>query len=181
MEEQQYKRLERKLVKKGSIIEIYEDTMEAPNGHISKWDFIQHKGAAAIVPVDEDGKLLLVRQHRPSIGKMTLEIPAGGMNPGEDYKTCAMRELEEETGYRTEDAEPLLELFTTVAFCNEKIGIYYTEHLIPSEQNLDEDEFVTVERHSLEELVSMILRGEIQDGKTISAILAYQAKKNRQA
>ena len=120
------KRLERNMVHKGVIVDFYEDSMQMPNGNIAKWDFISHKGAAAILAVDEDGKLLMVRQYRGAVEKNTLEIPAGGLNTDETFKTCAIRELEEETGYRTLDATPLIELFTTVAFCNEKIGIYYT-------------------------------------------------------
>jgi ADP-ribose pyrophosphatase len=118
----------------------------------------------------------MVRQYRNAIEKYSLEIPAGGLNKGEDMKTCAARELEEETGYRSENIEHLLDLYTTVAFCNEKIGIYYASDLIPSKQNLDEDEFVTIESYTLEELVGMILNGTIDDAKTISAILAYKTK-----
>ncbi len=172
----EYKRIQRELIHQGHIIDYYTDTMEIPNGKTAKWDFIQHKGAAAIVPVDQDGKIIMVRQYRNAIEKYSLEIPAGGLNSGEDMKTCAQRELEEETGYRSEKIEHLIDLYTTVAFCNEKIGIYYTNELIESKQNLDEDEFVTVERFSLEELVDMIFTGVIDDAKTISAILAYKVK-----
>lgn len=172
----EYKRVKRELVHKGVIIDVYTDHMEIANGHTAKWDFIGHKGAAAIVPVDSDGKIIMVRQYRNAIEKNTLEIPAGGLNPDEDMKTCATRELEEETGYRSEKVEHLIDLYTTVAFCNEKIGIYYTNELIPSKQNLDEDEYVSIERYTLEELVNMIFQGDIVDGKTISAILAYKTK-----
>ncbi|BCN31408.1 NUDIX hydrolase [Anaeromicropila herbilytica] len=171
-----YKRLKRELIHKGQIITFYEDHIELPNKNIAKWDFIEHKGAAAIVPVDEDGKIIMVRQYRNAIEKWSLEIPAGGLNPGEDMKTCAMRELEEETGYKSTKVEHLIDLYTTVAFCNERIGIYYTNELVPSNQNLDEDEFVTIERYTLEELVKFIFDGEIDDAKTISAILAYKTK-----
>lgn len=176
----QIKRINRKQIHKGSIVDFYEDTMQMPNGNIAQWDFISHKGAAAILAVDEEGKLLMVRQYRGAVETNTLEIPAGGLNPGEDFKTCAIRELEEETGFKTIDALPLIEIYTTVAFCNEKIGIYYTEQVIPSKQNLDEDEYVTIERYSLDELVDMILNGTIEDAKTISAVLAYKAIKDRQ-
>ena len=176
----QIKRINRKKIHKGAIVEFYEDTMQMPNGNIAQWDFIHHKGAAAILAVDEEGKLLMVRQYRGAVEANTLEIPAGGLNLGEDFKTCAIRELEEETGFKTLDAIPLIEIYTTVAFCNEKIGIYYTEDLIPSKQNLDEDEYVTIEKYSLNELVEMILNGTIEDAKTISAILAYKAVKERQ-
>jgi ADP-ribose pyrophosphatase len=170
------KRIKREPIHKGHIIDVYCDTMELPNGKTAEWDFIGHKGAAAIVPVDKDGKIIMVRQYRNAIEKNSLEIPAGGLNPGEDMKTCATRELEEETGYRSDKVEHLIDLYTTVAFCNEKIGIYYTNNLIPSSQNLDEDEYVTIEKYSLEELVQFIFDGVIDDAKTISAILAYKTK-----
>lgn len=172
----EYKRIKRTLVHKGHIIDMYTDTMQLPNGKQADWDFIGHKGAAAIVPIDENGKIIMVRQYRNAIEKYSLEIPAGGLNTGEDMKTCAARELEEETGYRSEHIEHLIDLYTTVAFCSEKIGIYYTKDLIPSRQNLDEDEFVTIERYTLSELTQMIFNGDIEDAKTISAILAYKTK-----
>lgn len=172
----EYKRIKREPIHQGRIVNFYCDTMELPTGKTAEWDFIEHKGAAAIVPVDQDGKIIMVRQYRNAIEKNTLEIPAGGLNSGEDMKTCATRELEEETGYRSNHVEHLIDLYTTVAFCNEKIGIYYTKDLIQSEQNLDEDEYVTIERYTLEELVQFIFDGVIEDAKTISAILAYKTK-----
>ncbi len=171
-----YKRLKRDLVSKGTIIEYYVDTMQIPNGNTEKWDFVNHKGAAAIVPVDENGNLIMVRQYRNALERYTLEIPAGGINPGEDMKTAATRELEEETGYRSDHVEHLVDINTTVAFCNEKIGIYYTTELIPSKQHLDENEILTVERHSIPELEKMIYAGEITDSKTIVAVLAVKDK-----
>lgn len=174
-----YKRVDRELKHKGAIIDVYTDHMEISNGNKADWDFIGHKGAAAIVAEDENGCILMVRQYRNALDQEILEIPAGGLNKGEDMKTCAMRELEEETGYRTTHAEHLLDLYTTVAFCNEKIGIYYTDELIKSRQKLDEDESVEVLRYPLEELVQMIFDGKIEDGKTISAIMTYKALKER--
>lgn len=175
------KRLNRELIYEGQIIDVYKDHVLVPNGNEADWDFIGHKGAAAMVAVDKDGKLFMVRQYRNAIDSESLEIPAGGLNPGEDMKTCAMRELEEEIGYRTLDAKHLFDLNTTVAFCNEKIGIYYTEELIPSKQNLDEDEVIHVEKYELDELVQMIFENKISDGKTIAAILAYKALKSKES
>ncbi len=172
-----YKRVRRKLEHEGRIVKFYSDTMQLPDGSTTVWDFIEHKGAAAIVPVTENGDIIMVRQYRNAPERYTLEIPAGGLNAGEDKKTAAARELEEETGYRSEKVEHLLDLYTTVAFCNELIGIYYTEELIPSKQHLDPDEFLNVEVHPLAELVDMILTGKIQDAKTNAAILAYKTKK----
>ena len=173
-----YKRLKRELVQEGRIIDFYQDTIETPGGNITTFDFINHKGAAAMLPIEKDGSILMVRQYRNAVDQYTLEIPAGGLNPGEDSRTCAVRECEEETGYKAGEVFHLMDLYTTVAFSNEKIGIYYTTGITPSKQNLDEDEFVTIERHSLEELLKMILGGEIVDAKTIASILAYKAKLN---
>lgn len=174
-----YTRIDRKLKHKGSIVNFYSDTMLLPDGHTEEWDFVEHKGAAAIVPVNENGDIIMVRQYRNAPERYTLEIPAGGLNTGEDRKTAAARELEEETGFRSDKVEHLLDLYTTVAFCNELIGIYYTEELILSRQHLDPGEFLNVEVHPLEELVDMILDGSIQDAKTIAAILAYKNLKER--
>lgn len=171
-----YKRLKRELVQKGRIIDFYSDTIEVQGGKQTHFDFIQHHGAAAMIPVDEDGNILMVRQYRNAVDQYTLEIPAGGLNEGEDNETCAIRECEEETGYRAGKVYHLFDLYTTVAFSNEKIGIYYTTDITPSKQHLDEDEFVNVEKHSLEELTEMILAGKIVDAKTIAGILAYKAK-----
>lgn len=170
-------RLKRELVAKGHIFDYYHDTMQIPNGNVAVWDFIQHKGAAAVLPVREDGKILMVRQFRNALDRDTLEIPAGGLN-GADEPTdvAAMRELEEETGYKCDRVELLLSIRTAVAFCNEKIDIYLAKDLQLSEQNLDEDEYIDVEAYTVDELLDMIYAGTIQDSKTVSAILAYKSK-----
>lgn len=173
---EEFKRLKRELVAKGHIIDYYHDTMLIPNGNVAVWDFIQHNGAAAVVPVREDGKLLMVRQYRNALERDTIEIPAGGLNPGEPTDRAALRELEEETGYRCEKAEFLISIRTTVAFCNEKIDIYVARNLIPGRQHLDEDEYIRVEAYTVEELLGRIYDGTLQDGKTVSAVLAYAAK-----
>jgi ADP-ribose pyrophosphatase len=171
-----YKRLKRDLVHKGRIIDYYSDTIEIDGKKLTSFDFIDHKGASAMIPVDKDGNILMVRQYRNAIDQYTLEIPAGGLNPGEDNRTCAIRECEEETGYKAGEVFHLIDVYTTVAFSNEKICIYYTTGITPAKQKLDEDEFVTIESHSLEDLTGLILDGKISDAKTVAGILAYKAK-----
>ncbi len=173
----EYKRLKRDLVAKGVIIDYYQDTMLIPNGNTAKWDLIDHKGAAAVVAVREDGKLLMVRQYRNALERETLEIPAGGLNGREEpTMDAARRELEEETGYTCGSMELLNSIYTTVAFCNEKIDIYLARGLQKGRQHLDEDEYLNVEAHSLEELKQMIYDCKIQDSKTICGILTYASK-----
>ena len=172
-----YERLNRELVAKGAIIDYYQDTMQIPNGTTAKWDFINHKGAAACVAVKKNGNLVMVRQYRNALERETIEIPAGGINPGEDMRSAALRELEEETGYKAGKFEFLLSIRTTVAFCNELIDIYLAEDLEEGEQHLDEDEYLEIVEYPLSELLDMIEKGVIQDSKTVSAILAYSRKR----
>ena len=180
--DKQVKRIKRELVKNGAILDIYTDTMQLPDGKFEEWDFISHrKGAAAVVPVREDGKILMVRQYRNAIDRMTLEIPAGSRDSvTEDTKVCAARELEEETGYRSYDLTRLLSLKTTVAFCNEFIDVYLARNLKPGHQHLDEGEFIDVEAYEIDELCQMIYDGKLQDAKTVSALLAYKNLLNQE-
>lgn len=170
------RRLKRELKYQGTILKIYEDTVLA-NGHEAHWDYIHHDGAAAVVPVTGEGKILMVRQYRNALDRETLEIPAGKLDaPDEPKIECAYRELEEETGYRTEHMEYLMSLNTTVAFCDEAIDIFVARDLIPSKQHLDEDEVIEVEEWAVEDLLDLIYQGKITDGKTIAGITAYAVK-----
>ncbi len=170
------KRTKRELVYEGNIINMYCDHVEV-NGHTAKWDYIHHKGAAAVVPVTDDGKILMVRQYRNALDRYTLEVPAGALDSeSEPGIECAHRELEEETGFRSNDLEPLITIRTWVAFCNEKIEVFVARNLIASRQNLDEDEVIDVEAYTIEELKEKIFAGEIQDSKTIASLMAYAVK-----
>lgn len=174
---EEFKRLERNLVAHGAILDYYQDTMQIPNGNVAKWDFIKHKGAAAVVPVDEEGRLIMVKQYRNAIERDTLEIPAGGLNSeDEPTRDAAIRELKEETGCTARHIELLLTLYTTVAYSNEKIDIYLATGLSAGEQHLDEDEYVQIGAYTVEELTEKIYAGEIMDAKTIAAVLAYKDK-----
>lgn len=172
------KRIKRELVHKGSILDIYSDTMELPNGKTEEWDFVSHrKGAACVLPVLDDGRIILVRQYRNALERETLEVPAGCRDfPTEDTRIAAERELREETGYTSNHIEFLISLRTTVAFCDESIDVYLATELVPGEQSLDEAEDIDVELYTLEELKKKIYAGEIQDSKTVAAIMAYAAR-----
>ena len=169
-------RVERRLVHKGSILEFYSDTMKLPDGRTEYFDFIMHKGAAAVIPVLDDGRILMVRQHRNALDRYTLEIPAGARDyADEPTHECAWRELEEETGYyaEKEDVSFLLTMYSTVAFCNEQIDIYVARNLKKTQQHLDDDEYIDVCAYTPDELSRMIFEGKIVDGKTIAGIMSY--------
>ena len=171
---QEIRRVKRELAYHGTVVDVYKDYMEFANGSTEEWDYIHHNGAAAVVPVLDDGRILMVTQYRNALDRMTLEIPAGKLDvPDEPGIECAARELEEETGYKSDHLEWLLTLRTTVALCNERIEIFAAKDLKPSKQKLDEGEYVTVKAYTLEELKRKIYAGEIEDSKTVSAVLAY--------
>ena len=171
------KRMGRELAYQGTVLKVYKDHMKFSNGNTEDWDFIHHDGAAAVIPVMDDGKILMVKQYRNALERDTLEIPAGKLDdPDEEGIVCASRELKEETGYSSDDLEWLLTIRTTVAFGDERIEVFVARNLIPGEQHLDEDEFVDVKAYKLEELKEMIFEGKIQDSKTMAAILAYESK-----
>ena len=171
------KRIKRELVHKGKVIDFYQDTMQMPSGNITKWDLIDHKGAAAVVAVRDDGKLIMVRQYRNALEQVTLELPAGCVDyRGEPTIEAAKRELTEETGYTAESFDLLISIFTTVAFCNEKIDIYLARGLKPGQQNLDENEYINVEAYDIEELCQMVYDLKIVDSKTVAGIMSYKNK-----
>ena len=172
------KRIDRTLIANGRVIDYYQDTMQMPDGSTVKWDLIDHVGAAAVVAVREDGKLLMVRQYRNPLERQTLEIPAGKLNfREEDPRIAAERELAEETGYICDDIEYLTTIYTTVAFCDEKIGLYLAKGLKDRHpQHLDDDEYIDLEAYTLDEVRQMIYDGKIQDAKTVIGILLYASK-----
>ncbi len=171
-------RMERKLMYQGTILDVYQDTMRFANGKTEKWDFVAHRmGAAAVLPVLPDGRILMVRQYRNALERETIEIPAGCRDSlTEDTKISAIRELEEETGYHSGKVTFLLSLRTTVAFCDESIDVYLAEDLTPGKQHLDDAESIDVEAYTLEELCELIYQGKLQDSKTVAAIMAYSNK-----
>ena len=172
----EFKRIHRELSYQGKILKVYTDDVEV-NGQMSKWDFIHHNGGAAVIPLTDDGKILMVRQYRNSIDRFTLEIPAGALDSADESgMECVARELEEETGFRSENIEWLITVRSFPAFSNEKVEIFVARDLKPSKQKLDEEESIELEMYTLDQLKEMIFRGEIQDAKTVAALMAYAVK-----
>lgn len=173
---EKFKRIKREVMYDGVKLNFCRDTLITPDGKQIYFDHIEHPGAAAVLPVTDNGKIVMVTQYRNAVERFTLEIPAGGREPGEDLFEVAKRELEEETGFKSDNLEYLMSVNTEIAFCDEVIEIYIARNLKPSHQDLDEDEFLEVSFWDIDELIAKIYSGEIKDSKTSSALLAYKNK-----
>lgn len=162
----------RRRVFDGAIIHVDHMTATLPNGKEALREVAVHIGAAAVIPVDSEGNVYLVRQFRAPLEKVTLEIPAGKLDyKGEDRFECAKRELREETGYTAGKWTHLTDMATTPGFCDEIIGIYLAQELVPGETDPDEDEFLNVVKMPLAEAVDLAMDGQIPDSKTICGLL----------
>lgn len=164
--------LEKQQVFAGALINVEHWQVELPNGEKALREVVCHRGAAAIAALDENGCIILVRQHRVAINRLTLEIPAGKLDSAdEDPLLCARRELSEETGLEADRWTPLTVLDTTPGFCNEHISMYLAEGLHQGACHPDEDEFVQVVRMPLKEAVARVMDGTFRDGKTIVGVM----------
>jgi ADP-ribose pyrophosphatase len=151
----------------GRVVNLNLETVMLPNGATVELEVIHHPGAAAVVPVRDDGTVLLIRQYRHAVGGYIYELPAGKLDPGEDPKECAARELEEEIGFRASSLEHVVTFYTTPGFTDEVIYLYQARGLTPGRQKLDTDEVLEVVALSLEAALAKIRDGTIRDGKTI--------------
>ena len=155
------KRESRELAYEGTIVKVYKDHVVI-DGKRAVWDYIQHNGAAAVVPILDNGKILLVRQYRNALDRYTLELPAGKVDAkDEPRRICAFRELREETGYRVDspdELEFLIRIDTMVAFGDEEIDIFVAKNLKKGEQDLDEDESIDIEEWELDDLLELIYK-----------------------
>jgi ADP-ribose pyrophosphatase len=166
-------------VYKGKVFDIRID--EIRDGDVEyKREIVVHKGSAVIIPVFEDGTVALVRQYRHAAGKHLLEICAGTLNQGEDPELGAIRELEEEIGVKPAKIEKLTEFYVSPGFLTEKMHVFLASGLTETQQNLEEDELLTIERHSFPALLEMIEKGEIEDAKTMVGIMLAAKRVNRE-
>lgn len=155
----------------GRVIHLDVLDVELPNGMTSMREIVRHPGAVAIVPLDTEHNVLMVRQFRMAAGKIMLEIPAGTLKPGEDPALCADRELQEEIGHSAGKMDALGAFYVAPGYTTERIFLYLATDLIEARLPMDEDEFIEVERVPLAEAVRLVTSGAIDDGKTINGIL----------
>lgn len=156
----------------GFIVHLLKDTVTLPNGHEAFREVIRLVGAVAVVPVLDDGRVIMERQFRYPLNEVITEIPAGKLDSfNEDRLSAAKRELREETGYTAAEWIPLGDYHPSPAYCDEKITLYLARGLTAGDRELDEDEFLNVQAVPLHKLVNDIMAGRITDGKTQTAIL----------
>lgn len=170
------KTVKQNVVFEGKIIRVRCDDAELPDGKPCKREVVDHAGGASVLYVRE-GKVLLVRQFRYPYMEETLEIPAGKLNPGEDPARTAARELAEETGWQPASVEHMFTIYPTPGYSAEKIYIYRAHGVREGQVHPDEDEFVTAAFYPVDEVLSMIERGEIKDAKTIIAVMSLRLQK----
>lgn len=169
-------RLSSHTLHRGRVIDLSVDRVRLPNGRVTELELVHHRGAAAVVPLLEDGRVVLVRQYRYATGGWLLEIPAGKLPGGESPATGAGRELEEETGYRAARLEPLGWIWSSPGFSDEKVWLFLARQLRATQQRLESDEVLTLETAPLPELVGQAERGELQDAKTVCGVLRAAAR-----
>lgn len=173
----EFKILSKETVFSHRLLDLNLQTIETPTGKTVKWINIDHKGATAILPVDNDGKIILIKQYRNNANDYIFEVPAGCIELNEDPKECAIRELEEETGYRCKNIKRIFTLYPAVGTSNEQLHCFLATNLEKHSTNFDEDEFIETYKFSIDELMQMIDNGEIVDGKVITLFMAYISRK----
>ncbi|HTE05984.1 MAG TPA: NUDIX hydrolase [Planctomycetota bacterium] len=167
-------RLSRRTVWTGRMLAVHEDRVRLPDGREIELEFIHHPGAAAVLPLHEDGSLTLLRQYRYAVGGTLLEMPAGKLDPGESPEACAARELQEEAGLKPGLLVPLAVIHTTPGFTDERIHLYAATALTEVPQALEEDELLELVRLPLAEALDLAASGGITDAKTLCALMRLE-------
>lgn len=154
----------------GRIINLRKDKVTVVNG-TSEREIVEHPGGAVIAAMKDDGRMIMVRQYRKPARRVMLEVPAGKLDPGEEPEAAALRELREETGYRAGKIRFLTRLYPSVGYSEELLYLYLCTELTSGETAFDENEAIDVEEYAVEDLYSMAMRGELEDGKSLVAVL----------
>ncbi|MCS7166346.1 MAG: NUDIX hydrolase [Gemmatales bacterium] len=163
----------RQLVFHGRKIELVLDTVTLPNGQQQVREIVLHRGAAVLLPLLADGRIVLVWNYRYPIGQRLLELPAGTLDPNETPENCAARELEEEIGYRAGRLTKLAEFYPSPGVLSECMHLFLAEDLHPTQQKLEPGEDIEMEIMPVDQAIAKVLHGEIRDGKTIVGLLLY--------
>ncbi len=171
----------RSVMHRGRVFQLVRENVTLDNGTTTDLDFIEHPGAAAIVALTGENDVVLVRQYRHALGQYIWEIPAGTLDPGEPALDCARRELAEETGYAAAEWRKLGEITPVPGYSDERIHLFLATGLSAAAQHLDADEVLEAHGRPLAEAAAMIARGEIQDAKSICALLLAQNWLGRQS
>ena len=159
------------IIYQGKLLDVRRDEVRLPNGNTSTREWIKHPGAVCMIPILPDGKLALIRQYRYPVQKEMIELPAGKLDINENPQVCAIRELEEEIGYRSEKITFLTYIHPAIGFADEVMWLYFAENLVKTNLNLDDDEFLELIPTPLAQALKMVWNGKITDVKTIIGIL----------
>jgi ADP-ribose pyrophosphatase len=151
----------------GGFLKVHRDTVSLPDGKHTSREYIKHPGAVVILPVLDDGRILLERQYRYPLDRVFIELPAGKIDPGEDPLACAMRELEEETGYTATDWQFVSTIHNAIAYSDEHLDIYLARGLTGGDAKLDDGEFIEIFTASIDDMLDMVRSGRITDVKTV--------------
>ncbi len=165
------KTIESRTIYEGKVIRVRLDRVLLPDGRESSREIVEHSGAVAIVPLDDENSVYFVRQYRAPLQKVILEIPAGRLEPGEKPEECARRELAEEIGLMPKTLQQMAFIYSSPGFSDERVYLYLARDLVPHRLENDEGEFLEIVRLPLSEALAMITDGAIEDGKTIAGLL----------
>ena len=164
-------RIDTKAIYEGRIIKVRVDTVKLPGARETSREVVEHAASVVMVPIDDEDNVILVRQYRYAVGRALLEAPAGMVEPSESPGDCAQRELQEEIGYRAKFMRPLGGFWSSPGFCTEYMYAFLAKGLLPSRLSADDDESIHVEKFPLSAITRLIRVGEIEDAKTIAALL----------
>lgn len=168
------KTIESEKIYQGRVVNLRVDTVELPDGRMSKREIVEHRGAVAIVPLLDASRVVMVRQYRQAAGEILTEIPAGTLDPGEDAEACARRELAEEIGYFPGKLTKMFSTYLAPGYSSEMLHTFLAEDLTSAQADHDEDEFLEVIEVELAAAAKMIRTGEIKDAKSVCGILMAQ-------
>jgi len=169
----------RRSIHKGRAVNFVVDRVRLPNRHLADREYLDHPGAVGVLPFLDKETVIMVRQYRHPVARITYEIPAGKLARGEKVLSCLRRELQEETGYRARRFKRLISYWPTPAFSNELLHLYVADGLVPGQVSPDEDEFLEVVQMPIRRALSWVFSGKIRDSKTVIALLACSSRNRR--